>query len=53
MVQIIGCDPSMSKQGEESKKKGDPQFVSDKQTGLSASPVVVRPRKDISDLLKK
>ncbi|PON66659.1 EamA domain containing protein [Trema orientale] len=51
-VQIFGSSPSKSCENESVDKKIDRSRVSDKRKGLAASPVVVKSRKDVSDLLK-
>nr|XP_043608283.1 uncharacterized protein LOC122580075 [Erigeron canadensis] len=54
MVQIMGAtsaSSSVTRDGSSNKK--DVTLLSDRQTGLSASPVHVTSRKDASDLLKK
>lgn len=51
-VQIFGSSPSKSCENESIDKKIDRSQVSDKRKGLAASPVVIKSRKDVSDLLK-
>ena len=53
-MQILGASsPSESSKGPKGTTKGDCLLVSDKQNGFFTSPVIVRSKKDVSDLLKK
>ncbi|XP_062111131.1 uncharacterized protein LOC133822715 [Humulus lupulus] len=51
-MQILGSFPSKSDEDESIDEKLDMAQLSDKRNGLSASPVIVSSRKDVSDLLK-
>ncbi|KAL9996658.1 putative EamA domain-containing protein [Helianthus debilis subsp. tardiflorus] len=54
MVQIIGASsPSSSVKRDDSNTKDGVTLMPGRQSGLSASPVPVSSRKDVSDLLKK
>ncbi|KAB1205732.1 hypothetical protein CJ030_MR7G028083 [Morella rubra] len=52
-VQIFGSSPRKSSEDEERNENGDPVFASDKQDGLSSSPAIVNPRKDVRGQQRK
>lgn len=52
-VQIFGSSPRKACEDDEKSETGDRMFVTDKQNGISTSPVVVSSSKDVPGLLKK
>ncbi|KAF3969165.1 hypothetical protein CMV_007012 [Castanea mollissima] len=52
-VQIFGSSPIKASEDDEKSETGDRMFVTDKQNGISTSPVVVSSSKDVPGLLKK
>nr|XP_023894619.1 uncharacterized protein LOC112006570 [Quercus suber]POE58240.1 putative transporter [Quercus suber] len=52
-VQIFGSSPREASEDDEKSETGDRMFVTDKQNGISTTPVVVSSSKDVPGLLKK